>query len=83
MSPKVEIMEGEEDWAHSLARNTSRVEWCVGVSRWGLGILTSNLITYRTYTNQTTNWLMHNYNILVHGQTIGKHGVTKPTMTRT
>jgi hypothetical protein len=60
MSPMVEIMEGEGDWAHSLVRNTSRVEWCAGVSTWGLGRLTSNSITYRTCTNQTTNWLMHN-----------------------
>jgi hypothetical protein len=43
---KVKIAEGEGVGARSLARNTSRVEGCVGAPRWGLRKITSNSITY-------------------------------------
>jgi hypothetical protein len=45
-SPKVMIMKGEVVEVHSLACNTSEVEGCVGVPRWGLGRLTSKSITH-------------------------------------
>jgi hypothetical protein len=45
-SPKVTIAEGEGVGARSLACNTSGVERRAGAPGWGLGRLTSKLITY-------------------------------------
>jgi len=46
MSPKVKIVEREGVGVRSLARNILRVERHVKALGWGLGRLTSNLITY-------------------------------------
>jgi hypothetical protein len=45
-SPKVTIAKGEKVGVRSLAHNISRVEGCGGAPGWGLGRLTSKLITY-------------------------------------
>jgi len=45
-SPKVKIVEGKGIGAHSLARNTSKVEGCFGILRWGLERLISKSITH-------------------------------------
>jgi hypothetical protein len=45
-SPKVKIMEGKGIGPCSQARNTSRVEGCFGILRWGLGRLISKSITH-------------------------------------
>jgi len=44
--PKLKIMEGKGVGAHSLTRNTLRVEGRVGALGWGLGRLTSKSITH-------------------------------------
>jgi len=46
MSPKVTTSEGEGIGARSLACNTSGVEGHAKALRWGLGRLTSKLITH-------------------------------------
>jgi hypothetical protein len=46
MNPKVKTMEGEGVGARSLTRSTSGVEGRAGATGWGLGRLTSNLISY-------------------------------------
>jgi hypothetical protein len=46
MSPKVKTTKGEGVGARSFIYNTSRVEGHSRVSKWGLGRLTSNLITH-------------------------------------
>jgi hypothetical protein len=46
VSPKVKTSKGEGIGAHSLAYSTSGVEGHVGVPGWGLGRLTSKLITH-------------------------------------
>jgi hypothetical protein len=45
-NPKTKIMEGEGFGAHSLARNTLGVKRCARALKWGLGRLTSKLITH-------------------------------------
>jgi hypothetical protein len=45
-SPKVKTSKGEIVGAHSLTRNTSRVEGRVGAPGWGLGRLISNSIIH-------------------------------------
>jgi hypothetical protein len=46
VSPKVKTSKGEGIGAHSLACSTSGVEGHAGVPGWGLGRLTSKLITH-------------------------------------
>jgi len=45
-SPKVKTTEGEGVGGRSFIHNTSRVERHVGVLKWGLERLTSNLIIH-------------------------------------
>jgi len=46
-SPKVKTTKGERVGARSLACNTSKVKGCARAPGWGLGTLTSDLITYK------------------------------------
>jgi hypothetical protein len=46
ISPKVMTIEGEGVGAHSLARNTSGVEGCVGIPGWEIGRLKNNSIIH-------------------------------------
>jgi hypothetical protein len=46
MNPKMKTVEGKGVGLRSLARNTSGVEGHVGALGWGLGRLTSKLITH-------------------------------------
>jgi hypothetical protein len=62
-SPKMKIMKEKGIGACSLARSTSGVEGHAGAPRSGLGRLTSNQLLTRTFTNQTTSWLIRNSNI--------------------
>jgi len=78
-SPKVKKTKAEGVGVHFLIRNTSRVEGCVGASRWGLRSLINNSLFAWTCTNQTTSWLMCSWGTLVHGRTMGKHELTRLT----
>jgi hypothetical protein len=62
MSPKVKTTKGEGVRAWSLVRSISEVEVRAGVLGWGLGRLTNKSNTHTNQTNQTTSWLMCNYN---------------------
>jgi len=54
---KGEYNKSRKVWAHSLIRNTSKVEGHVGAPRWGLGRLTSKSITH-TYLHKPNNKLV-------------------------
>jgi len=58
---------------HSLARRILGVEGRAGALGWGLRRVTSNQLFTRTYTNQTTSWIVCNLSIFSaqtsHGQT--------------
>jgi hypothetical protein len=55
-------MEKEGSGICSLTRSTPRVEGHAGVLGWGLGWLTACQLFTWICANQTTSWLMHNYN---------------------
>ncbi len=57
-SLKMKTTKGEEVGSRSLARNTSGVEGRVGAPGWGLGRLTSKLITH-TDLHQPNNKLVN------------------------
>ncbi len=78
-SPKVKKTKAKGVRVHSLTRNTSGVEGCVGTPGWGLKSLINNSLFAWTCTNQTTTWLMCSWGTLVHEQTIGKHEFTRLT----
>jgi hypothetical protein len=79
VSPKMKTTKGKGVGACFLACSTSRVEGCAKAQGWGLGRLTSNSITH-TDLHKPNNELVHSWGALVHGQTMGKHGLTRLTM---
>jgi hypothetical protein len=47
---------------HSLTPSTSGVEGCIGALVWGLGQMINRSIIHTNQTNQTTSWLVCNWN---------------------
>ncbi len=61
-NPKLKTLEGKRDGTRSLTRNTSRVAGHARAPGWDKDEWQTSQLFTRTFTNQTTSWLVHSWN---------------------